>query len=221
MYVYRLGQNNSSKTKREVLVTIEIIPDITNVSDLTQSIKKISEKKSLYCPSKINAGKITSIIDLDGNELLCCYINRVKYEINKYFNIIGYDYSSPSFDRYYLNVYQSIDGALNDSLYISTNYTGLKYKYYCNGKIQKKKYYFLGKLKNLVIYYNNQTNSIKHEIKYRQDQPYSEKVYNTIGLLSCNYTFNDKGKIIKHDNFDNISILPSFFNVSVSRKRSR
>ena len=222
MHVYRLANHNRSKTKRSVLVTIELIPDHTDM----KSINRIFNMDSLfittlYYPFRINAGKIISITSLDNKQdFEFCYINRVKYCKNNYFKITGYSYDKRSLpDKHYLTVYKTYDAALDGSEYIPTKYTGIKLTHYSNGKLLKKCYYFLGKLRNMVVYYNNQNNSVKHDIKYHNGVQHIESVYNTIGLLVCNYTFDNSGRIIESSRYTN-TILPSFFQSHSSQKKS-
>ncbi len=213
MRVYKIGNNNYSATKRNVMVTIETVPDLTDNTDL-EDASALSSKliSATYYPSKINIGKIISIVDLENNEEFeFCYFNRVKYTVNCYFKISGYSYDITKAikDKHYLSVFKSRDGALNESYYVNSYYTGIKLYHYPNGKILMKKYFSIGKLRTLTIYYNNQTNSIKHEIIINR-HPVKETVYDTRGYIATKYIFNESGKISGSESFFK-TILPSYY----------
>ena len=223
MHVYRLANHNQSKTKRTVMVTIELIPEHTDMTNLNRNFNKDrSFINTLYYPFRINAGKIVSISSLNNKQMFnFCYINRVKYCINNYFKFTGYCYDdkkNPVPDKHYLTVYKTYDAALDGTMYIPSKYTGIKLTHYSSGKLLKKYYYFIGKLNNIVIYYNNQNNSVKHNIVFHNGIQRQEKVYNTIGELVCTYMFDENGRITASNSYSD-TILPSYFQSSKNSKR--
>ena len=223
MHVYRLANNNRSRTKRMVVVTIELIQDHTDMTNLNRNFSAdASFINTLYYPFRINAGKIINILSLDNKQQFnFCYINRVKYCKNNYFKFTGYCYDDkedPIPDKHYLTVYKTRDAALDGIIYIPQKYTGIKLSHYSSGKLLKKCYYFLGKLSNMVVYYNNQNNSVKHNIKYYNGTQHQEMIYDTIGELVCKYTFDDSGRIAGSNSYST-TILPSYFQSSKERQR--
>ncbi len=206
-YYYCLGSNNDSTTKKNVLVTISIFPKYTDCSDVE------NKYKSIYKAHKINIGQVVEITDLDEEEKFDkAYINRIKFNKGSIFKVSNHDYSK--YFRYYISVYQHKQGATNNCEYVHHKYTGIKIKFYENGKIENKRYYSNGNLIRKRTFYNNQFNSIKHCVKYNNltQLPLSEDVYNSNEELSTIYYFNEKGIIDRTNNFQSDRIpLPSLF----------
>jgi len=207
--VYALGHHASSSTGSKVLVTIEPLPEVTDMAGLRiyQHAGNAGDAgsstgptlNSFYRSLKLNAGKIVRICDLaeehDFTSAVLMLNNNsqeVTLDVNKYFNIDGYD---PNRCGCYLDVYQYKAAAVEDSCYVARNYSGVLYRHYPTGLIRNKIYYRRGSAVSIFYYRDDSYNSLEAVRQYNGKSLECEFVYDERESLVQQVWYDSKEKI--------------------------
>ena len=177
---YKLGYyklpNDSIK---EVLIHVELI----------DSSKLVDERQhEIYDFLKTDVSKITKIESLYGeqkiDDTIPIYIVKtpnLKYDV-KEGELIRFKHSEfreiiPDFS--YIAFYTTKTGALNNSIEVPKEYTGIQMYYYPNGRIKEKHYYVNGYKTHTFGYYNTEFNSLHYTwVAEQKNSNIREYIYN-------------------------------------------
>jgi hypothetical protein len=183
MKVYLMGAHGQSNTNGKTIVTIELLPEHTDMSGITLYNGK-HLTNPFYRQLKVNAGHVVMITDLEEkNE----FKDTVVAWNGTFVTLKGgsYFYLEPSDS--YLTAYQYKLPVLEETDYVARGYNGVAWSHYTNGNIRSKKYYKAGNL---------------HSCFYYRDDPYNtlEKVkqYNN-GRLDCEFEYDAREALVKQN----------------------
>lgn len=181
MKVYALGSHGQSDTQGKVIITIELVPNHTDIKGLTL-FKGQHMNNPFYRELKINCGKIIKVSDLSEKkdfETVTVKTGTINTNISigKYFDIR--EGSS------YITAFQYKIAVLEASGYVARNYTGCAYTHYESGLIKTKSYYKDG---NLVSVFHN------------RDDPFNTLQYvrqfkNSI--IECEFSYDERESLIR------------------------
>ena len=191
MYVYQIGSNPESNTNSEVMIKLKLLEisqtDLpSNIAEATRSPQKelsieILNKYQVY---HADIAQIVCIASLDNQKTFQeCYLDResdlkpVKYQVNRYVKYRNFDKNKPIENANCIPFYLAVEGVLNKSTYVPEKYNGVIYKYYDNGKLNKKQFYQNGSLMKIYGYYDNRLNNLKYELFYNEEKIERELVY--------------------------------------------
>ena len=194
MKVYLLGSNDISETNKEVLVTIELIDNMTDMLGIKRPSILVSP---FYLTTYINCGKIVSITDLKGTK----HIENAEIPYNGgyftftegyYFNIKNYAYGE---NKPCVQAYAHKNAALEKSDYVSSTYSGSLYNHYPSGLIAKKLVYVKGKLHSIKFYRNDRFNSLEGCRIYKDSYVQCDFAYDKRETLISKNWYNSNGTI--------------------------
>jgi hypothetical protein len=205
MLLYKVCKNDDSKTNRAVIVTLETIPDVTDMSHINGNCSSdypifLSDFHLLY---RINCGKIIAITDLNGEDKfttaeLSFANNTVQLVVGQYFQIDNHNYKSNTVDHHALWCHKYMAAARLSVNYVSSNYTGVYYRFYPNGTIQDRFYYKGGKLEQHSAYRNDTFNTLRVVLIFRDNYPETEYLYDDRETLIGQNVYDDKGQLQHH-----------------------
>lgn len=189
MKVFLLGACGSSKTAGKVIITVELLPNHTDMKAITVYHGK-HIVNPFYRKLHLNAGKVTCISDLEEehehNE--ATVLNGYTLKSGKYFYLYKGDTELDQSE--YLPAYQYKIAVLEQSGYIARGYTGAQYTHYETGNIQTKIYYHNGTLHSRFYYRDDNFNTLDNVRQYRN------------GVLDCEFNYDIREALIRQRWYD-------------------
>lgn len=200
MITYAIGNNNKSKTRKFVLVTIEtnILTDMSSFTTNPADNYPIF-LSDFYMKYGINIGKIVKITDLhEKDEFDTASVpfngSYVEFLVGKLFKVDNHDYTS---SKKSIQVFKHKLAARESTGYISRSYDGVHYIHFENGTIKQKSYYLEGNLTTMYCYRNDTYNTLKSSIICRDGKPETEYMYDDRETLVSRNIYNEQGHLIK------------------------
>jgi hypothetical protein len=186
MKVYTLGSLAQSDTEHKTLITIELVPDVTDMNGFKFQKGSVFTS-SFYREIPINAGKIVKICNLlETQEFKTTHMmfDSTEYTVTlgQFFKIDEYSYDKP--DKH-LVTYQYKLSAVEQSDYVSPDYNGVYVTHYPSGMIRMKKNYRSGNLHSCFMYRNDVFNTLE-----------GVRIY-TNGYVSSEYTYDTRERLIR------------------------
>jgi hypothetical protein len=193
MKVFLLGTYGPSKTDSKVIITVELLPNHTDMKGITVYHGK-HIVNPFYRKLRLNAGKVICIADLEeehehleatirigGND--CTLISGNYFYLHKE--------SMPVLDQSeYLIAYQYKVAVLEASGYKARGYTGVHYTHYETGNIQAKIYYQSGTLHSRFCYRDDDFNTLRGVRQYHD------------GVLDCEFDYDAREALIRQRWYD-------------------
>jgi len=194
MKVFLLGTYGPSKTDSKVIVTVELLPNHTDMKGITLYHGK-HIVNPFYRKLRLNAGKVICIADLEEeHEHLEATIqiggSECTLKSGKYFYL--YKESTPVLDQSeYLIAYQYKVAVLEESGYKAHGYTGVHYTHYETGNNRTKIYYQSGMLHSRFYYRDDDFNTLE-----------SVRQYHNNGILDCEFNYDVREALIRQRWYD-------------------
>jgi len=191
MKVFLLGTYEKSRTDGKVIITVELLPDHTDMKGITLYHGK-HIVNPFYRKLRLNAGKVTCIADLEEeHEHLEATVriagNDYILKSGKYF----YLYKEGSvLESEYLIAYQYKVAVLEESKYKARGYTGVQYTHHETGNIRTKIYYQNGTLHSRFYYRDDDFNTLEGVRQYNN------------GILDCEFNYNAREALIRQRWYD-------------------
>lgn len=188
MKVYTLGSHGQSNTNGKVLITIELLPNHTDMKGIMEYPGN-HITRPFYRELKLNAGKVTRISDLEEEydftgAMIQLDGQQYNLELNKYFYLAKTD--GEEVDRSeYIVAYQYKAACLEQSEYVARGYTGVNYIHYPSGAIKIKSYYKSGNVYSRSYYRDDVFNTREGVRNYRSN-----------GQLDCEFTYDAREALI-------------------------
>ncbi len=202
MKLYALGTHGQSDTEGKVIITLETIPDVTDLSGLEYCDNKILHSP-FYRELRLNIGKIVKITDLEGKQefaTVTLTINGIKnnLELNTFIEVEDFN-----INYNYIPVYQYKTPVLEKSHYVARNYNGVKFVHYESGLIKTKVYYKDGYINAQFNHRNDIYNSLESVKQYNQEIQTNQFWYDSRESLIRQIWFDSKGEVYTSNQISN------------------
>jgi antitoxin component YwqK of YwqJK toxin-antitoxin module len=199
MKVYLLGVHGQSNTNGKAFITVELLPNHTDMRGLTLYHGK-HITNPFYRPLKLNAGKVIRITDLEEEydftgAMVMVGAHKYNLELGKYFYLATEPDVTELETEHYLTAYQFKSAVLEASEYVARGYNGVAWVHYNGGNVRHKMYYKSGNLRSRFYYRDDVFNSLETVRQYQDGVLDSEFTYDAREALTRQRWFDSKGKI--------------------------